>query len=139
MAQSTSNADSDENNNLQSEIQDIKSRLQTLIHALNLDTNRDQDQRPAGGGGPAGGERMHHRPAEPPTSTVPDLDPVNVGDGDNATHPVALNDFLGVIVETQRQLAQALQQNAQPLQVHSSGDMASAISTFQGNPQENIK
>ncbi|KAL1479515.1 hypothetical protein MTO96_051777 [Rhipicephalus appendiculatus] len=117
----------------------IKSQLQTLLHALNLDTDRDQDQRPEGGGRCAGGERMHQGPAEPPMSTVPDLDPVHVGDGDNATHPVALNDVLGVIVETQRQFAQALQQNARPLEVHSSGDAASAINTFQGNTQESVK
>ncbi|KAL1419462.1 hypothetical protein MTO96_025446 [Rhipicephalus appendiculatus] len=102
MAQSTSNADSDENNDLRSEIQDIKSQLQTLLHALNLGTDRDQDQRPEGGRRPAGGERMHQGPAEPPTFTVLDLDPVHVGDGDNATHPVALNNVLGVIVD-QRQ------------------------------------
>ncbi|KAL1480953.1 hypothetical protein MTO96_050607 [Rhipicephalus appendiculatus] len=103
MAQSTSNADSDENNDLRSEIQDIKSQLQTLLHALNLGTDRDQDQRPEGGRRPAGGERKHQGPAEPPTFTILDLDPVHVGDGDNATHPVALNNVLGVIVETQRQ------------------------------------
>ncbi|KAL1469646.1 hypothetical protein MTO96_040958 [Rhipicephalus appendiculatus] len=139
MAQSTSNADSNENDDLRREMQDIKSQLQTLLHALNLGTDRDQDQRPEEGGRSAGGERMHQGPAEPPTSTVPDLDPVHVGDRDNATHPVALNDVLGVIVETQRQFAQALQQNARPLQVHSSGDTASAINTFQGNPQESVK
>ncbi|KAH7936415.1 hypothetical protein HPB52_023400 [Rhipicephalus sanguineus] len=92
MAQSTSNTDSNENNDLRSEIQDIKSQLQTLLHALNLGTDRDQGQRPEGGERPAGGERMHQGPAEPCTSTVPDLDPAHVGDGDNATHPVALND-----------------------------------------------
>ncbi|KAL1471838.1 hypothetical protein MTO96_039686 [Rhipicephalus appendiculatus] len=111
MAQPTSNADSNENDDLRREMQDIKSQLQTLLHALNLGTDRDQDQRPEGGGRSAGGERMHQGPAEPPTSTVPDLDPVHVGDRDNATHPVALNDVLGVIVETKRQFAQALQQN----------------------------
>ncbi|KAL1439967.1 hypothetical protein MTO96_009792 [Rhipicephalus appendiculatus] len=79
MAQPTSNADSDENNDLRSEIQDIKSLLETLLHALNLGTDCDQDQRPAGWGRSAGGERMHQGPAEPPTSTVPDLDPVHVG------------------------------------------------------------
>ncbi|KAL1447847.1 hypothetical protein MTO96_044206 [Rhipicephalus appendiculatus] len=139
MAQPTSNADSNENDDLRREMQDIKSQLQTLLHALNLGTDRDQDQRPEGGGRPAGGERIHQGPAEPSTSTVPDMDPVHVGDGDNATHPVALNDVLGVIVETQRQFAQALQQNARPLQVQSSGDTASAINTFQGNPQESVK
>ncbi|KAH7984045.1 hypothetical protein HPB52_016514 [Rhipicephalus sanguineus] len=139
MAQPTSNTDSNENNDLRSEIQDIKSQLQTLLHALNLGTDRDQDQRPEGGERPAGGERTHQGPAEPGTSTVPDLHPAHVGDEDNATHPVALNDVLGVIVETQRQLAQALQQNTQPLQVHSSGDTASAINTFQGNPRESVK
>ncbi|KAH7969776.1 hypothetical protein HPB52_021870 [Rhipicephalus sanguineus] len=139
MAQSTSNTDSNENSDLRSEIQDIKSQLQTLLHALNLGTDRDQDQRPEGGERPAGGERTLQGPAEPRTSTVPDLDRAHVGDGDNATHPVALNDVLGVIVETQRQLAQALQQNTQPLQVHSSGDTASAINTFHGNPRESVK
>ncbi|KAG0419471.1 hypothetical protein HPB47_004087, partial [Ixodes persulcatus] len=121
--------DPNSHDDIRNEMKEMKTQLHTILHALNIGSDHDSGQSSEGG-------NDHRRPEE---STRPVLARATSSANENETRPVESNDILGIIAETQRQLAQALNQNSRPLQVHSSGDTAAAIHTFEGNQRESLK
>lgn len=133
MAQSTPTppwiTDPNSHDEIQKEMKEMKAQIQTILHALNIGSDHDSGQSSKGG-------NDHLRPEE---STRPVLARATSSTSENETGPAVSNDILGIIGETQRQLAQALNQTSRPLPVHSSGDTAAAIYTFEGNQRESLK
>lgn len=109
--------DPNSHDEIRNEMKEMKTQLQTILHAMNIRSDHDSDQSSEGG-------NIHRRPKE---STRPVLVWAMSSANENETRPVESTDILGIIAETERQLAQALNQNSRPLQVHSSGDTAAAI------------